>query len=363
MSGGGKKTVFSLKDQSGHSVNCLLRSIVTDFFHNQLLAEHSDFDVAEIYGRLNSAICKADFFADDDFCTAFGAELIHADLKFNYLSAGHPPMLLIRQGKVIKLPGEAGDLRNLPLAVLPDVAFQAGTVQLRHGDKLIIYTDGLNALPKGDPLRQQELIDLMSDIVGAMPKAPVSGLVRELLNRLGAFAYDRCRTAAEGESHTAEKDNSVVRGGLTDDLSILALEIEGRTAVHTKELSPADFKNFEDFLEAVNDCLPIEINKNNKVRMAVAEAVINAWRHGNGEDYRKAVGLRCWQGNDWNVEVVDRGAGFNPATVPDPTLGENLLSEAGRGIFTMRKFCAWLRWRDGGRKVILSFDCNSPGTF
>ncbi len=337
---GGNKTVFSLKDQSGHSVNCLLRSIVTDYFHNKLLVEYPNDDTSTIFDHLNSKIGQSDFFADDDFCTAFSAELDHQNLQLNYLSAGHPPMLLVRHDQVLPLPDSNGNAWNLPLAVLPGVTFKAGTIQLQVGDKLILYTDGLNALNKGVPLRQQELIDLISDAVAALDDISVSALVEEMFKRLGLFEPGRKEPKAE----------------LTDDLTVLALEIEDSSSAAIKNLSLCDFQGIEDLLSAVSVMLPKDIIKRDDIRMAICEALLNAWRHGNGADSEKAIGLRWWRGNDWNIEISDQGHGFDPDTVPDPTEGKNRLREAGRGIFTMRTFCTWVRWLDGGRRVLLSVE-------
>ncbi len=334
---GGKKTILSLKDQSGHSVNCLLRSIVTDFFHDKLLTEYPNADTATIFDRLNGTICQADFFAADDFCTAFTAELHHTDLRLTYLSAGHPPMLLIRQGKVRLLPDKNEGHGNLPLAVLPDITFQAGTIQLQAGDQLILYTDGLNALQKGTPLRQQELIDLVSDIVENHPALTVSELVQQILHRLGALWPD-----------TECKNN------LSDDLSLLALEIEDKSTTTANNFCPCDFKNIDELVVAAIKTLPDEITQSAERRMAVREALLNAWRHGNEEISQKAISIRCWQNNDWNIEITDQGRGFYPDSIGTPTIGHNMMSETGRGIFTMRTFCTWLHWQAGGRRVILS---------
>ena len=337
---GGKKTVFSLKDQSGHSVNCLLRSIVTDYFHNKLLVEYPNDDTSTIFDHLNSKISQADFFADDDFCTAFSAELDHQNLQLNYLSAGHPPMLLVRHDQVLPLPGNSGNARNLPLAVLPGVTFKAGTIQLQVGDKLILYTDGLNALNRGVPLRQQELIDLVSDAVATLDDISVSALAEEMFKRLGLFEPGRKEPKVE----------------LADDLTVLALEIEDSSSAAVKKIFPCDFQSIEDSLSAVSVMLPKDIIKRDDIRMAIYEALLNAWRHGNGADSEKAIGLRWWRGNDWNIEISDQGDGFDPDTVPDPTGDKNRLKEAGRGIFTMRTFCTWVRWLDGGRRVLLSVE-------
>ena len=75
------------------------------------------------------------------------------------------------------------------------------------------------------------------------------------------------------------------------------------------------------------------------IEMAVREAITNAMVHGNLEDEAKSVEVifNC-HGNKLEVEVKDQGAGFDAASVPDPTDPSNLLKTSGRGIFLMRTF-------------------------
>jgi serine/threonine-protein kinase RsbW len=55
------------------------------------------------------------------------------------------------------------------------------------------------------------------------------------------------------------------------------------------------------------------------------------------------------------VVVEDEGEGFDPASIPDPTTAERLLSESGRGIFLMRAFADEVTYQKGGRCVELKF--------
>jgi CheY-like chemotaxis protein/anti-sigma regulatory factor (Ser/Thr protein kinase) len=53
------------------------------------------------------------------------------------------------------------------------------------------------------------------------------------------------------------------------------------------------------------------------------------------------------------VEIRDEGAGFDPATLPDPTDPDYLERPCGRGILLMRSFMDEVRFSDGGRQVTL----------
>jgi serine/threonine-protein kinase RsbW len=89
--------------------------------------------------------------------------------------------------------------------------------------------------------------------------------------------------------------------------------------------------------------------------MAVREAVTNAVLHGNGGDASKPVEITfAGEGGALVVTVRDRGEGFDPEQVADPTAAENLLKTSGRGILFMRSFMDTVEWRrhpEGGTVV------------
>jgi len=77
------------------------------------------------------------------------------------------------------------------------------------------------------------------------------------------------------------------------------------------------------------------------VELAFHEALVNAIEHGNQQSISKAVRVtlaRCSNGGPVLV-VRDCGDGFDANRVPEP-LGDQLLSERGRGIFLMRQLVA-----------------------
>lgn len=91
------------------------------------------------------------------------------------------------------------------------------------------------------------------------------------------------------------------------------------------------------------------------VGVAVRESVINAIKHGNGEDVDKRVIVEFGvEPSQLVVRVLDQGAGFDPATVPDPLDQDSQLKSSGRGILFMRSFMDELMLRpgpDGGTEV------------
>jgi|SRR5579863_8432637 len=104
-------------------------------------------------------------------------------------------------------------------------------------------------------------------------------------------------------------------------------------------------------------CLP---GKEQDVAVALFEALANAVIHGNREHAAKKVNISCRYNRRQCVSIVvrDQGAGFDPATVPDPTRPENLAAEHGRGILMMRAFMDEVRFEKNGTEVHMVKNCN-----
>ena len=77
--------------------------------------------------------------------------------------------------------------------------------------------------------------------------------------------------------------------------------------------------------------------------VAIRESVINAIKHGNGNDEGKRVYVEfsptpAGAPTELIVRVRDEGPGFDPATLPDPLAPENVMKSSGRGIFLIKSF-------------------------
>ena len=75
------------------------------------------------------------------------------------------------------------------------------------------------------------------------------------------------------------------------------------------------------------------------VHLALEEAFLNAVKHGNKMDPTKKVTLDFLVDPE-KVEIVmvDEGKGFNPQSIPDPRVGENLYRPEGRGLLLMNAY-------------------------
>jgi serine/threonine-protein kinase RsbW len=91
--------------------------------------------------------------------------------------------------------------------------------------------------------------------------------------------------------------------------------------------------------------------------LAIREAMVNAVVHGNAYSPDKQVRLiLAVSAGSIRVTIIDQGEGFDLNQVPDPTRGENLLRESGRGLLLMQAFVDELsvkRTAAGGAEVVL----------
>ncbi len=90
------------------------------------------------------------------------------------------------------------------------------------------------------------------------------------------------------------------------------------------------------------------------VQLALGEAVINAFRHGNQGDPGKVVRVRYLVTQaEAVIEVEDEGAGFDPNQVPDPRDAERTERMSGRGLFLMRVYMSGVTYNRQGNRVTL----------
>lgn len=116
----------------------------------------------------------------------------------------------------------------------------------------------------------------------------------------------------------------------------------------------------ESFVDDLKQWLGFDDETYNKIMLALSEAVNNAIVHGNREDSDKEVLINAWcSSHNLNISVKDEGKGFDPDELPDPLKEENLLKQGGRGVFLIEQYCDEVVYKDGGSRIVMSFNLNS----
>ena len=86
---------------------------------------------------VNGDLCRMSLGAP--LASLFLARLDSVTGMLHYCSAGHPPALLLRADGKLESLSEGGPL----LGVVPEASFVSGRVELRVGDVLLAYSDGI----------------------------------------------------------------------------------------------------------------------------------------------------------------------------------------------------------------------------
>ena len=88
------------------------------------------------------------------------------------------------------------------------------------------------------------------------------------------------------------------------------------------------------------------------IRLCAEEALRNAIVHGNLSDRRKPVKVSIEIGKgEVIIEIEDEGKGFNPALLPDPTAGDNIMKAAGRGVYLVKRLMDKVEFNETGNRI------------
>jgi len=122
---------------------------------------------------------------------------------------------------------------------------------------------------------------------------------------------------------------------------------------------PSDLGMVGDAVELVATHLPPGTLSPRRIsfnfRTALAEALGNAIRYGNGEDPDRIVRVYVELGRDFvRIHVDDDGHGFDPSRLPDPTHPDNLEREYGRGLFVIRHLVDDVAFNEKGNGICLT---------
>lgn len=121
---------------------------------------------------------------------------------------------------------------------------------------------------------------------------------------------------------------------------------------------PNDIRSIEHAVEYVTrhctSCSEYARRLNLNFRVGLTEALSNAMLYGNNSDPEKSVRVEVEiKLEEVSVRVTDQGVGFDPTTVPDPTLPANSSKSGGRGIFLMKALMDEVQFNDRGNSVTL----------
>jgi sigma-B regulation protein RsbU (phosphoserine phosphatase) len=163
-----------LVDVSGHGVRSGFAAVVMKL----LLAEMDPgLPLTDIPRQLEKRFETVRNSEDSRFLYATGVFLrIADDGGIDYVSAGHPPLLLCRKDGLV----ESFDATGTPMALIPGQAWEGAATDLAEGDTLLLYSDGLIELRNdaGEEFGEERVADVLRR-AGPSPKI-ADNLVRAI---------------------------------------------------------------------------------------------------------------------------------------------------------------------------------------
>jgi sigma-B regulation protein RsbU (phosphoserine phosphatase) len=156
-----KSAGLLIADVSGHGVPAaLIASMV------KLAATAQRANAADPSGVLSGMNAALFGNTQNQFVTAAYVHLDSESRELRYSAAGHPPMLLLRDGKVREVMEN-----GLMLAAFDFATYSTAVHQLESGDRLLLYTDGIveAASASGEFFGQEALGALLRDTAGIAP--------------------------------------------------------------------------------------------------------------------------------------------------------------------------------------------------
>jgi phosphoserine phosphatase RsbU/P len=158
-----------IADVSGHGVPAALIASMVKLAATSQRANAAD--PSALLAGMNAALCGN---TQSQFVTAAYVHLDCVSKSLQYSAAGHPPMLLLRNGNVLEV-AENG----LMLAAFDFAAYKNAIIALEAGDRLLLYTDGLieAANVHGDFFGQESLSAVLRKTSALAPADAASQII------------------------------------------------------------------------------------------------------------------------------------------------------------------------------------------
>ena len=267
--------------------------------------------------RVNRLLCEDN--VESFFVTAFLGVLNIHTCELKYVNAGHEPVFYCRDGVYEALPEEP----NFMLGCLDDIEFVEQAIQLKAGDKLFLYTDGISEAmnPENELFGKERILRVLNECK-MLPGKDVIDVMNVAMAKFVNGAEqsdDACMVTLDVGEHA--------------DLSIPATQ-EGLAKV--APFIDEALKDFDETFVSEFQVVIDELVTNVVLYSQSGEKPVELWL------YLDKKGLQCL--------LIDRGVPF------DPTINESDRdpeTEGGFGIFLSRHMTDELRYERIDDKNIL----------
>ena len=164
------RLAFAVADVSGKGLSAAL--LMSNVHAGLRILVEAGYKPAELCTQLNRHLCR--ITEAHHFATVFYAEWSRPEQRLTYVNAGHTvPVLIGAKGKR-RLEGG-----GLPIGLMPQTCFQAGSAILEPGDLVVLYSDGITeaGVLKTEPFGETRL----ETLIEAHYRKPLDEIEREVL--------------------------------------------------------------------------------------------------------------------------------------------------------------------------------------
>ncbi len=167
---------LAIGDVSGKGVAAAL--IMSSLQAALRVAAPIENDLTELVRRLNALVYRST--RARKYVTFFFGRYTPSTGVLRYVNAGHNPAFVVAGEDVIELWST-----GKPIGIMPDSAYEEGSVELPAGSTLFLYTDGLNEAE--DPDDHELGMDRLRALVAAQRDAAASEVPGRVLEAVTAF--------------------------------------------------------------------------------------------------------------------------------------------------------------------------------
>ncbi len=325
------KLFFCIGDVSGKGVPAsLVMAVTRSLFRTVSGHENSP---QRIVSTMNSSMSESN--ETSMFVTLFVGVLDLLNGHLRYCNAGHNAPLLLSGDTAVPLEVAS----NIALGILPDQSFCEQETDLKYGEGLFLYTDGLTEA-------ENESHQLFGESRMMREAARNTGLpVREQVERMQARISEHVGSAPQ-----------------SDDLTMLVIKY-----MNTKEPDAAErhlilhndiqqIPQLASFIEQIADESGIDQSLAMSLNLALEEAVTNVICYAYPEGSDGLVDIEAIIRHDrLDFIVSDSGTPFDPTEVAqaDVSLDVNERPIGGLGVFLIRNIMNEVRYeRKDGKNIL-----------
>lgn len=276
-------------------------------------------------------VLHQDLSRADSFVTVFVATINTYEGTLSYASAGHTPAILWRAET---FSTEQLKATSPPIGIFGYQGDITRTIALNPGDTLIFYTDGITEAqaPNGDFFGLNRLLYLIESKASEPPEmlqqyiqAEIASFRRNSLSRDDATLLI-VKMLPQSERTTPKNISTIIK---TVDF-----------------LYPADVKYLNDIsAEITKTCrqlpsLPDGSNADDfiyLIELAISEICTNIIQHAYAGKEGNIMGHITLLNNGVQLDFYDKGASFDPNSIPEPRSDPHQLVEGGYGLHIVRQ--------------------------